>query len=152
MSDTKKGGWKDSNWYVSASGFWREYRKHKIGILGIIVLMFYVGMAFGAPMLATHDPSPNAKVAPSFLAPGWMSLFDPGGVATDEYMPDPLLLDSSANTIETRGQRASEFSGNQYAGSDSEGYVEVSIVNGDAAKALNAKRGDVVEVIMRSTQ
>ncbi|MFW9850756.1 MAG: hypothetical protein ACFFF4_16640, partial [Candidatus Thorarchaeota archaeon] len=126
MSDSKKGGWKDSNWYVSASGFWREYRKHKIGILGIIVLLFYVGMAFGAPLLATHDPSPNHKVAPSFLAPGWMELFDPTGVRTGEFMPDQYLVDPNANIIQTRGARSSEFSGQQYAGSDGAGYMDLT--------------------------
>ena len=126
MSETKKGGWKDSNWYVSASSFWREYRKHKIGILGIIVLLFYIGMALGAPMLATHDPSPNAKVAPTFLAPGWVSIFDPSGVTTGEYMPDPQLLNSEANDFQERGLRQSEFSGQQYAGSDSAGYVDLT--------------------------
>ncbi len=125
MSETKKGGWKDSNWYVSASSFWREYRRHKIGILGIIVLMFYVGMAFGAPMLATHDPSPNHKVAPSFLAPGWMVIFDPSGVTTGEYMPDKHLLNSELTNFEERGLRQSEFSGQQYAGSDSAGYADL---------------------------
>ncbi|MHA2423724.1 MAG: ABC transporter permease, partial [Candidatus Thorarchaeota archaeon] len=117
MSDSKKGGWQDSNWYVSLSGFWREYRKHKIGILGIIVLFFYIGMAFGAPMLATHNPSPNHKVAPSFLAPGWMAFFDPGGVTTGDYMPDPDIVDSSANNVQTRGLRASEFSSEFNSGS-----------------------------------
>ncbi|MGB7873638.1 MAG: SAM-dependent chlorinase/fluorinase [Anaerolineales bacterium] len=32
---------------------------------------------------------------------------------------------------------------------DSEEYIEISIVNGDAARALNAKTGDVVEVFYR---
>ncbi len=88
--------------------------------------MFYVGMAFGAPVLATHDPSPNHKVAPSFLAPGWMALFDPSGVRTGEYMPDQYLLDPNANVIQTRGSRSSEFSGHQYAGSDGAGYMDLA--------------------------
>jgi len=126
LSDTKKGDWRDSNWYVSAIGFWRQYRKHKIGILGIIVLMFYVGMAFGAPMLATHDPSPNNKVAPSFLAPGWMSFFDPSGVATGEYIPDEFLTNSEEISFETRGIHPEYFSGHQYAGDDGAGYTDIT--------------------------
>ncbi len=126
VSDSRKGGWKDSNWYVSLSGFWREYRKHKIGILGILVLGFYVGMALGAPILATHDPSPTAKVAPSFLAPSWMSIFDPTGVTTGEYMPDPLLNNAEANTIVKTGSKSDEFSGVHYTDSDGEGYVNLT--------------------------
>ena len=80
MSELKKGGWKDSNWYVSFTGFWNEYKKHKVGLLGIVVLLLFIGMAVFAPWLATHDPSPTNKVAPSFLAPSWMAFFDPEGV------------------------------------------------------------------------
>ena len=32
---------------------------------------------------------------------------------------------------------------------DSEGYIEVAIVNGNAARALNAKTGDIVEVLSK---
>ncbi|MFW9920669.1 MAG: ABC transporter permease [Candidatus Thorarchaeota archaeon] len=126
MSDDHKGGWKDSNWYVNFSGFWREYRKHKIGILGLVVLVFYVGMAIGAPALATHDPSPNAKVAPSFLAPNWMSVFDPTGVTTGEYMPDQYLLSDETNAITVQGAHDDEFSGERYTGADGDGYVNLT--------------------------
>jgi len=126
LSDEHKGGWKDSNWYVNFTGFWREYRKHRIGILGLIVLFFYVGMAFGAPLLATHDPSPGAKVAPTFLAPSWMSFFDPTGVTTGEYMPDPYLLSDELNTINITGADASEFSGMRYTDSEGDGFVNLT--------------------------
>ncbi|OQY33337.1 MAG: hypothetical protein B6I38_03660 [Anaerolineaceae bacterium 4572_5.1] len=39
--------------------------------------------------------------------------------------------------------------GNLIALVDSEGYIEVAIVNGNAAHALNAKTGDVVEVLSK---
>ena len=87
----KKGTWKDSNWYVSLSGFWREYKRHKIGILGVIVISLFIGMALAAPLLATADPAPSNKVAPPFLAPGWMQVFDPGSVQNGQYLPDPYL-------------------------------------------------------------
>ncbi len=108
MTEKKKGGWRDSNWYVSFSGFWKEYRKHKIGLLGLLLLGFYVGMAFGAPFLATHDPSPNIKVAPGFLAPSWMSVFDPEGVITNEYMPDQYLTEMPEYS--KLGSNSDEFS------------------------------------------
>ncbi|MFW9908324.1 MAG: ABC transporter permease subunit [Candidatus Thorarchaeota archaeon] len=128
MSEKKKGGWKDSNWFVSASGFWREYRKHKIGILGIIVLFFYIGMAFGAPIFATHDPSPNAKVAPSFLAPGWMSFFDPTGVATGEFMPDEFLNNADEISIEepVSGLHQDEFAAEHFVDTQGEGAMNLT--------------------------
>lgn len=90
MSGSDKG-WKDSNWYVSLNGFWKEYRKHKIGLLGIFIMMIFFGMAIFAPFIATHDPAPLVKVAPTYLAPSWISVFDPDAVVTDDYLDDPDL-------------------------------------------------------------
>jgi len=90
LSGSQKG-WKDSNWYVSINSFWKEYRKHRIGLLGILLLTLFFGMAIFAPALATHDPTPQAKVAPTYLAPSWLSVFDPEGVVTDDYMI-PFLM------------------------------------------------------------
>jgi len=47
-------------------------------------------MAIFAPQLATHDPTPQAKVAPTYLAPSWLSVFDPQGVVTDDYLEPNL--------------------------------------------------------------
>ncbi len=93
MSDEKQEArWKDSNWYVSISGFWGEYKKHRIGIIGIVVLILYFGIAIFAPVVAQGvDPSPTNKVAPPFLAPSWMSVFDAEGVVTGELSPDPYM-------------------------------------------------------------
>lgn len=89
-------------------GFWKEFRRHKIGFVGIIILLFYVGMAVFAPTLATHDPKTNNKVAPTFRAPSWVSVFDPEGVVTDEYMPDQYLYEEPAFAVE--GTNTDEFS------------------------------------------
>jgi peptide/nickel transport system permease protein len=83
--------WRDSNWYVSFTGFWSEYKKHRMGIIGIIVVALFFGMAIFAPYITTHDPNPQAKVAPSYLAPSWLSVFDPTGVVTGDVLDDPLL-------------------------------------------------------------
>ena len=54
-------------------------------------MALFFGMAIFAPVLATHDPTPQAKVAPTYLAPSWLSVFDPDGVVTDDYLDDPFL-------------------------------------------------------------
>ncbi|TFF93922.1 ABC transporter permease [Candidatus Thorarchaeota archaeon] len=78
-------------------------------------------MAFGAPWLATHDPSPSNKVAPAFLAPGWMQVFDPTGVQSGEYLEDVNLEQESLNVIDTYGDggygTASTYTG-EYIGSE----------------------------------
>ncbi|MFW9787263.1 MAG: ABC transporter permease subunit [Candidatus Thorarchaeota archaeon] len=107
MSRTEKG-WKDSNWYVGITNFWREYRKHRIGLIGLGIMFIFFGMAVFAPYLATHDPTPQAKVAPTYLAPSWLSVFDPTGVVTGELVTDPTL--SQEPIIRGNGS-SGEFSG-----------------------------------------
>lgn len=57
-------------------------------------MAIFFGMAIFAPALATHDPTPQVKVAPTYLAPAWLSVFDPNGVVTDDYLDDPFLTES----------------------------------------------------------
>jgi len=77
----------------------REYRRHRVGIIGIVVLVLFFAMAIFAPALATHSPITSARVAPAFLAPAWMNIFDPGSVESREYLPDSYLTSPSANTL-----------------------------------------------------
>jgi peptide/nickel transport system permease protein len=79
-------GWKDTNWFTNASNFLREYRKHKIGVFGLLIMSLFIGMAIFAPFLGTSDPNPLKRIAPNYLAPSWMSVFDPEGVVTDDYI------------------------------------------------------------------
>jgi peptide/nickel transport system permease protein len=79
-------GWKDSNWYVSLSGFFREFRKHRIGFIGLVIMFSFFGMAIFAPYLGTSDPNPLKAVAPPYLAPTFMNVFDTEGVITDHYL------------------------------------------------------------------
>jgi ABC-type dipeptide/oligopeptide/nickel transport system permease subunit len=88
----------------------REYRKHRVGVLGLIVLFIFVGMAVGAPVIAEHDPQTSSKVAPAFLAPEWMNVFDPEGVLSQEYLPDPALDNPDEHEFVSQGINADEFS------------------------------------------
>ena len=93
MSEPNKN-WRDSNWYVSVTGFWREYRKHRIGLIGLVLIICFVGMAIFAPFLVTHSPNPQDKVAPTYLAPSWMAVFDRNAVVTNNYLEDPNLRET----------------------------------------------------------
>jgi peptide/nickel transport system permease protein len=88
--------------------FWREYRKHRVGLIGLGLLIIFVSMAIFAPVLITHDPIPQAKVAPTYLMPSWLSVFDPNGVLTGDVLPDPNL--DHAPLIQANGT-SGEFSG-----------------------------------------
>ncbi|TFF67829.1 ABC transporter permease [Candidatus Thorarchaeota archaeon] len=103
FEEEEEKSWRNSNWYVSAREFWNEYKRHRMGVFGFAVIVFYLVLAVGAPWIATHDPSPSNKVAPAFLAPGWMEVFDPTGVRSGEYIEDVSLEQESLNVIETYG-------------------------------------------------
>ena len=57
-------------------------------------MAIFFGMAIFAPVLATHDPSPQAIVAPSYLAPSWLSVFDQNRVPPGECIDDPNFENS----------------------------------------------------------
>jgi len=84
---------------VSIRGFVREYRKHRVGVFGVILLLFFIGMAVFAPNLATNDPGRSERVASPFEAPGWAQVFDPNAITTGEYMPDPLFASAPTEVI-----------------------------------------------------
>ncbi|MHA1576209.1 MAG: hypothetical protein ACTSU3_02495, partial [Candidatus Thorarchaeota archaeon] len=125
MTEIDKHDWRDSNWYIGITSFWREFRRHKIGLLGVLVLSLFIAMAITAPLLATHDPSPNNKVAPSFLAPGWMSVFDPDGVVTQQILTDSNF--TNLPDYERMGDTPSQFSLAHSDGSDgSDSHVNLT--------------------------
>ncbi|NWF95478.1 MAG: ABC transporter permease [Candidatus Thorarchaeota archaeon] len=106
----RKSDWRDTNWYVAIRDFATQYSKHKVGVIGLVVLCTYIGIAIFAPYLVEYSPSPTNKVAPSFLAPAWLQFFDPNGVVTGEYVDDPSF-DTHAPVIVngTSGQFSSSY-------------------------------------------
>ncbi len=70
------------------SGFqvWRLYRANRAGMLGLVFLLSFIGMALLAPILATHDDPFSitwAEVNPQYEAPSLKFLF-----GTDYYGRD----------------------------------------------------------------
>lgn len=60
-------------------------------------MALFFGMAIFAPYLTTYDPTPQAKVAPTYLAPSWLAVFDPNGVQSGEYLDDPYFHNTPSN-------------------------------------------------------
>jgi ABC-type dipeptide/oligopeptide/nickel transport system permease subunit len=58
----------------------------------------FIAMAILAPYLGTSDPNPLSTVAPTYLAPSWMSVFDSEAVVTgnllttDDMDTEPLVV------------------------------------------------------------
>ena len=116
-STVEKGSWKDTSWYQGIVNSWREYKRHKIGLVGLFLLFFFVGMALFADVLIDYDPAPINKVAPEYLAPGWMQAFDPGSVETGVvYDPDIARFESTTPEVTIKGTQDYQFSYNHHQG------------------------------------
>jgi ABC-type dipeptide/oligopeptide/nickel transport system permease subunit len=55
--------------------FWDEYKRKKIGILGILMLSFFIILAIFAPWLTPYDPVARKQVAQRFGMPQWVTIF-----------------------------------------------------------------------------
>jgi len=55
-------------------GFWEEFRRNKIGFVGLLLFLMFLGMALFAPWLTPYDPLTSTRVAESFAEPEWMRI------------------------------------------------------------------------------
>lgn len=56
-------------------GFWEEFSRKKIGLLGLAMVMTYVLVAIFAPLLTPYDPRSTEQLAQSFAKPAWLTIF-----------------------------------------------------------------------------
>ncbi len=116
--------WRDSNWYTSIADFVSKFRRHRMGLIGITILIFYIVIAIAAPFIVPYDPSPANKIAPPFLAPAWMQVFDPLGVVTSEQI-DNQYLESSPN-VTIVGAHQDRFSSVHYPSSQNKSHFNMT--------------------------
>lgn len=60
---------------IKIKGFWEEFSRKKIGLLGLSMIIFYVVMALFAPWIAPYDPMKYDRVAQDFAMPAWVTIF-----------------------------------------------------------------------------
>jgi len=77
-------------------GFWREYRKSKMGLSGIIIILFFSGMALTAPLIMPWPSPIIPNQAPPIAAPMWLLPLDPIGYTT-VYPLENYGFDSNAD-------------------------------------------------------
>ena len=70
----------------SLTGFWKEYKRSKLGLFSLGILIFYGILAIFAPYIAPYDPSPLNRVGPNFAAPGWLAALDPNAFPTQQLV------------------------------------------------------------------
>ncbi|MFX1491835.1 MAG: ABC transporter permease subunit [Promethearchaeota archaeon] len=78
-------------YYYRIRGFWREYRKSKMGIAGLSIILFFVGMAITAPLFAPWPAPVIVGQAPRLAAPMWLLPLDPGGFTTVYPIENPAF-------------------------------------------------------------
>jgi peptide/nickel transport system permease protein len=85
----------------------------------------FFGMAIFAPNLGTSDPNPLKAIAPPYLAPSFMNVFDTQGVVTDHYISVADM--EEAPRIYVNGS-SSEFSAEygQGFGTNATNYVNLT--------------------------
>lgn len=77
-------------------GFWREYRRSKMGLAGIIIILFFSGMAVTAPLIMPWPSPILPNQAPPIAAPIWLLPLNPIGFTT-VYPIENSHFDSNAD-------------------------------------------------------
>jgi len=78
--------WKDT--LTSIRNFWREYRRYKIGLIGLALLLFFIGMAVFAPLIAPSEAYYRWgditywEEYPEGVPPEWVNIFSASKSAT----------------------------------------------------------------------
>lgn len=65
------------------SEFWRTYRRSKLGLAGLALFLFFVGIALGAPLIVPHDPW--SRVGPSFGVPSFSYILGTNDAGQDIF-------------------------------------------------------------------
>jgi peptide/nickel transport system permease protein len=64
---------------IRLSGFWKQYRKSKMGLTGLAIIIFFVVVALIAPVLSLWPQPVLVNLAPRLSAPMWLLPFNPYG-------------------------------------------------------------------------
>lgn len=98
-----------------------RYRKSKLGMFGLGLLMFFLALALLAPIIAPNDPDPLNIVGPPYAAPGWMSFFDPGSFPTLQLVPNPGFEEKASgwNFYSDTGRALGRVAGEAFSGQSS---------------------------------
>ncbi|MEM1589134.1 MAG: ABC transporter permease [Candidatus Bathyarchaeia archaeon] len=57
------------------AGFWLDFSHNRVGIVGLIIIAFYVFLALAGPNLVPYPSGGLPRVADSYAKPSWMTIF-----------------------------------------------------------------------------
>ena len=69
----------------------REFKKSRLGMFGLLVLLVFTVIAAFDRSIAPYDPNPLNRVHPPFCAPSWASIFDKEAFPTSQMVEDPAF-------------------------------------------------------------
>lgn len=87
----------------SLSDFWSDYKRRKIGLIGLFFLLVVVGLALIGPLFANTDIKMTTRSHARYSAPNWVRVFDPNSFK-DQKKIDGLEEDKvmySSNIVKT---------------------------------------------------
>jgi len=79
---------------LRVAGFWKQYRKSKMGITGLAIIIFFLTVAVLAPVLSPWPEPVIIGLGPRLSAPVWLLPFNPGGFS-DIYPLTNTRFDAS---------------------------------------------------------
>lgn len=126
------------------AGFWAKYRKSKMGITGLAIIIFFLVVALIAPLLSPWDSPVRINVAPRLSAPMWLLPLNPLGFREDYPLDnarfDPSAMDNLWVHNETASGEGYITIGNAHFQTNASGWV-YSETGGGSALASGTWRG-----------
>ncbi|MFX0170534.1 MAG: ABC transporter permease [Candidatus Hodarchaeota archaeon] len=74
--------------FKRASEVWKRYYEVKHGLVGIIIIMFFIFLALSAPLLFPKYPGILSRIGPNYAAPEWLQFTDPNAPPYKNYILD----------------------------------------------------------------
>ncbi len=65
------------NWKLFSlkiQNFWEDYRRNRIGLLGLGTILIYVALAFLGPSLTPYQPLRDTRLAQAYAMPEWVTI------------------------------------------------------------------------------
>lgn len=100
------------NWKLfsrKTKNFWEDYRRNRVGLLGLATILIYVFFAVFAPYIAPYEPLRDTRLAQGYAMPEWVTIFPqysdyPRTIKTPIYWnvsrkPEPITVQWGENVV-----------------------------------------------------
>jgi len=120
--------------------FWNSFRRSKRGLFGVGILIFYIVIALGAPLLTPNDALEDFYVAGDFAVPSWFRSLPGGEKLNDNFQ---LVTDVGFPTLTSLFQEWKFTASSSESGSITLRYAP-DVGNGSASVVFRRKSSKVL--------